>query len=241
MSKALVLCYHAVSSSWNAPLAIGAQTLERQITLLLRLGWTAARFSDAVLEPKAAKTLAITFDDAYASVTDQAVPLLRELGVPGTVFVPTTYVTHHRPLAWDGTDQWLKTPFEQELTPMTWENLGELVASGWEVGSHTLTHPHLPRCDDATLERELAESREECMSRLGGDVFSLAYPYGDVDQRVAEAARHAGYRTAAGLPGSLRTFSARNYPRLGVYAKDVPWRLALKVARHSSAAMRVGS
>ena len=45
--------------------------------------------------------------------------------------------------------QWLDSPHAGELTPMSWDELGELSELGWELGSHTRTHPR--------LRRELAE------------------------------------------------------------------------------------
>ena len=92
MGDVLVLCYHAVSERWPAVFALSAERIERQVTTLLRQGYVGATFRDAVLNPPAARTLAITFDDAFRSVHVKAGPVLRSLGIPGTVFVPTALV-----------------------------------------------------------------------------------------------------------------------------------------------------
>ena len=53
--------------------------------------------------------LAVTFDDAYRSVGELAVPVLAELGVPATVFAPTAFVGDPEPRGWEGTDEWAST------------------------------------------------------------------------------------------------------------------------------------
>src|SRR6188472_1344041 len=118
MGDVLVLCYHAVSERWPAAFALSSERIELQITSLLERGYVGATFRDAVLDPPAARTLAITFDDAFRSVYLNAGPVLRSLKIPGTVFVPTALVGREGPMAWSGTDRWLNTPYEDELQPM---------------------------------------------------------------------------------------------------------------------------
>ena len=227
----LVLCYHAVSEDWPADLSITPAAFERQVGGLLRRGWTPATFTDAVLRPPAAKTLAVTFDDAYRSVGERARPILDRLGAPATVFVPTDWPDCGEPMHWPGIEQWLGTPHEPELVPHTWDELRALDAHGWEVGAHTCSHPHLTGLDDEALARELTASRAVCMEALGHECTSVAYPYGDADARVVAAAGAAGYRAAAALPGSFATPAALEFPRVGVWHVDGRrgWRFRLKV------------
>ncbi len=77
--------------------------------------------------------------------------------------------------------------------PMSLEQLRALHAAGHEIGSHTLSHPLLPACTDEELRRELEESKRELESWLVADVDGIAYPNGDCDARVSQAARAAGY------------------------------------------------
>ena len=91
MSESLVLCYHALSDDWPAALAVRPAEFERQIDLLLERGYRGVTFSQAVAAGAPAKALAITFDDAWASVLERARPVLAARGVPATVFVPTDY------------------------------------------------------------------------------------------------------------------------------------------------------
>jgi peptidoglycan/xylan/chitin deacetylase (PgdA/CDA1 family) len=206
-------------------------SFERQIAYLLAHGWRATTFTAAALAPPSERTLAITFDDAFASVKRYALPILSGLGAPATVFAPTAFMDGAPSLKWDGIDHWLGTAAEPELAPLSWNELGELAELGWEIGSHTCNHPHLPRLDDAALEQELHASRERCAERLGRSCTSIAYPYGDVDARVAGATARVGYSAGAALSGSLRQLGAMRQPRLGIYHVDEWPRFRLKVLK----------
>jgi peptidoglycan/xylan/chitin deacetylase (PgdA/CDA1 family) len=231
VSDQLVLCYHAVSPTWDAELSVTPEALERQIAFFTRRGWHATTFTAGVLNPDPGRTLAITFDDAFASVKHYALPILSELGVPATVFAPTAFLDGEPELRWAGVDHWGSSPHAAELAPMRWADLRELAEAGWEIGSHTRTHPHLTLLDDESLERELSESRDQCARRLGRACDSIAYPYGDVDDRVAAASRRAGYRAGAALSSSLERLGPLRHPRVGIYRADDWRRFRLKASR----------
>jgi peptidoglycan/xylan/chitin deacetylase (PgdA/CDA1 family) len=219
----LVLCYHAVSPSWPSELAVRPEDLEHQITTLLERGYTATTFTEAVTAPQEGRCLAVTFDDGFRSVHAHALPVLRALGVPATLFVPTAYMGTGQLMAWSGIDQWVDTEWEPELMPCSWEELRELRDAGWEIGSHTVSHPYLTQLTDADLAAELEVSRATLRDRLGGDCTSVAYPYGDVDDRVAEAAGRAGYWAAAALPDRWGPRPRPlEWPRLMVGREDGP-------------------
>jgi peptidoglycan/xylan/chitin deacetylase (PgdA/CDA1 family) len=231
VADVIVLCYHAVSPRWDADLSVTPDTLDRQIGYLLARGWRATTFTDAVLGRASGRILAITFDDAFASVARYAAPILARHGVPATVFAPTSFMEGGAALAWPGTAQWQRSTFAPELTAMQWPDLRALAESGWEIGSHTCTHPRLTTLDDARLRQELTDSRERCARELGRPCRSIAYPYGDVDARVAAAAAAAGYEAGAKLASDLRTEGALRFPRVGIYHPDGWPRFRLKVAR----------
>jgi peptidoglycan/xylan/chitin deacetylase (PgdA/CDA1 family) len=228
VADVLVLCYHAVSDGWPSPLAIAPDRLEHHLGMLVRRGYRGATFERAVTAPPSSRTLAVTFDDGYLSVLTRARPILDRLGLPATVFVPTDFVGVDGPMQWPGIGHWVGGAHEEELRGMSWEQLGSLRDAGWEIGSHTCSHPRLSSLGDRELAHELRESRRVCEDRLGG-CRTLALPYGDGDARVLAAAREAGYDAVAGLPGS-GTPSA-GWHRVGVYPADGPWRFAVKVAR----------
>ena len=217
MGDRLVLCYHAVSATWPADLSVTPENFERQLEILLDRGYRPITFTEAVAASDERKLVAVTFDDGFASVHSLAWPILRRLGVPATLFVPTALIGTG-PLAWPGIDHWQATEHSRELAGMTWDQVGELRDDGWEIGSHTRTHPHLTTLGDVALTEELERSRAELAECLGEDCRSIAYPYGDVDARVVEAARRAGYTTGAGLPQRMPRHAApMDWPRTGIY------------------------
>jgi peptidoglycan/xylan/chitin deacetylase (PgdA/CDA1 family) len=183
-----------------------------------------------VLDPPAARTLAVTFDDAFDSVRARAAPILADLGLPATVFVPTDWPGREL-MHWPGIDEWTTTRFAPELAPMSWDDLRALDAAGWEIGAHTCSHPRLPQLDSDAIGRELQESRIACERELARPCRSVAYPFGEADDRVRATAADAGYEVAAGL--SSAAFVARDrfdWPRVGVWHGEPDWRFRLKVS-----------
>jgi peptidoglycan/xylan/chitin deacetylase (PgdA/CDA1 family) len=228
--NAMCLCYHAVSSDWPCSLAVAPDRLEHQLTFLLRRGYEAATFTEAVVQPSTRRTLAVTFDDAYASVIDRALPILSKLGIPATVFAPTGFMSARQAMSWPGIDQWAHSQYASELTSMDWRDLTALADQGWEIGSHSHTHPDLAKLDGAELSAELERSRSECEANLRRPCTSLAYPYGSTTGDVVDAAREAGYAAAATLgPSPQGVADAHWYPRVGIYHADSDVRFAAKV------------
>jgi peptidoglycan/xylan/chitin deacetylase (PgdA/CDA1 family) len=211
-------------------LSVTPETFERQLKLLVDRGYRGATFREAVSSPQGERTMAVTFDDAYLSVLELAKPIMDRLGLVGTVFVPTDYPERDGPMVWPGIDQWAGGPHDAELRPMSWEQLRRLAEGGWEIGSHTCSHPHLTELDIDSLDRELIVSRTECERHLGRPCLTVAYPYGDYDGRVAEAAGRAGYQAACTLPARFHEARPLEWPRVGVYHTDDDRRFRLKVS-----------
>jgi peptidoglycan/xylan/chitin deacetylase (PgdA/CDA1 family) len=227
----LILCYHAIEDDWKARLSVTPWLLKQHVDFLLRQGYRLTTFSEATATTVAARTAAITFDDGFRSVIERAFPLLSDLGAVATVFVPTAFIDTKRPPRWEGgLAEWIGTEHESKLLPLSQPELVELADAGWEIGSHTCTHPHLTRLGSADLTRELTDSRQRCSEFVGRPCTSLAYPYGDVDERVRAAAEEAGYRHACTLPRRFHDATPLAWPRVGIWHGDYPRKFALKVS-----------
>ncbi len=229
----LVLCYHAVSETWPADLAVRQADFREQLLQLRERGFRVVNFTEAVTAPGEGKVAAITFDDGYRSVLELALPILEELGMTATLFVPTDYIGKDEPMAWPGIDQWLGGEHESELLPLSWEEVGKLQAAGWEIGSHTRSHPHLSQIDRGLLPAELDRSKAVCEERLGRPCTSIAYPYGDHDEAVEAATHAAGYTAAAALPDQMSESDSNPmaFPRVGIYRNDSARVFRLKTAK----------
>jgi FkbM family methyltransferase len=204
MGDVLIVCYHAVSADWPSELAVTPDRLESHLQLLQRRGYRFVTFTEAALGSTSERMCAVTFDDAFKSVVVHGFPVLRRLGIPGTVFVPTDFADDGAPIPLH--EDWVGTEHEHELACMIWKELARLSAAGWEIGSHTRSHPRLTHLPAESLHEELRGSREECSKRLHLDCRSLAYPYGDHDDRVVDAARAAGYVAAGTVPRRFESF-----------------------------------
>ncbi len=100
---------------------------------------------------------------------------------------------------------------EPQLTP---DDLLRLEAAGVDVASHSWSHPCLDRCSDAEIRSELVRSREFLEARLGHPVRWLAYPNGNVDDRVASIASESGYHLGFGFDHRLTRIPVADPMRL---------------------------
>ena len=224
--RPLILCYHAVSEHWVDQLAVTQKALQMQLSALLRIGYQPVS-ADGVLANRR-RTLHVTFDDAYAGVAD-AVPMLERLGVRATIFACSQYGADGAPLLIAELEN--RTGGDPgNLATMPFARLRELADRGVEIGSHTVTHAHLPRLADAELRREMRESRERLEDELGRPCRYLAYPFGEDDARVHAAARDAGYSAAYTLSGPRRPVDLHALPRVDVYRADGKARFAAKIS-----------
>lgn len=116
----------------------------------------------------------ITFDDGLASDYRFAFPVLRELRLRATFFVVPTLVD----------------------TPgyVTWAELREMVASGMEVGSHSLTHPFVDGLDAGGIRREFGDSKAIIEDRLGAAVRAASLPRGWAPPAMESVLGELGYR-----------------------------------------------
>jgi peptidoglycan/xylan/chitin deacetylase (PgdA/CDA1 family) len=223
----LLLCFHAVDDGWPDPgLCVPVARFESAIAHFERAGYRGETFSTVVAAPPDERLVAVTFDDAFVSVATAAAPILEARGWPATVFVPTATLDGGG-LHWIDPEVGRRHPAAtRHLGP---EHLRALVEQGWEVGSHSHTHPLLSRLSDADLREELAVSRD-ILSSIVGTCDSISYPWGEVDARVVEASRRAGYAAGSGLSGRFTWNDPMRAPRVAVSAVDDSFRFALKVS-----------
>ena len=228
MNDLLILCYHAVSPGWAMPYSVEPQRLRAQVQRLLRAGYEPATLSTAIAATDGPRRLVVTFDDALVSVRDHALPVLDALAVPATVFACTDWVGRDEPMR-IGYDRRRQGTYERELHSLGWEDLAALRDQGWEIGSHTCTHPRLAGLRDDALADELSRSRRAIMQRLG-DCRALAYPHGDCNDRVVAAARDAGYELACTAHAGTGAADRLRIPRAVVLRDDSPVRMAIKTS-----------
>jgi peptidoglycan/xylan/chitin deacetylase (PgdA/CDA1 family) len=232
--RPLVLCYHAISDGWEHALAVTPRAFARQLRSLVGRGYRPLAADRLLLGPR--RGLHVTFDDAYRSVLS-ALPTLRALGLPATIFVSTGFADEGRPL--DVPELAAEAAAHpDELATMRWDELRAIAGDDVEIGSHTVSHPHLSRLSDAELDDELAASRARVEDELRRPCRFFAFPYGEHDARVQAAVRRAGYEAAFALGAGSDRANPFALPRSDLYRRDSLLRATLKtsfVKPHGSA------
>lgn len=102
---------------------------------------------------------------------------------------------------------------------MNWNQVIALAEGGIAIGSHSSSHRILTRLDPRELDDELSVSRSLIAKRLNREVPALAYPNGDVDERVRRQVQDLGYRLAfTTQEGFLSpTVNALLIPRINIH------------------------
>ena len=169
--------------------------------------------------------LAITFDDAFVSVRENALPVLRKYGLQAGLFVPTGYLGRRPDWAMP-----YDCPDRDDIV-MSEQQIKELDDDGFEVLSHTISHSALTKVDDDRLQEELLDSQRELQRMVGHEILGISYPYGEYDARVCNAAKRAGYKFGFTVEPQVVNYSTDNMSigRFSVSPKDGMLKFGLKV------------
>jgi peptidoglycan/xylan/chitin deacetylase (PgdA/CDA1 family) len=189
---ATVLCYHIVEAPAAPRMHIDRETFRQHLRYLEMTGYNVIPLrhlyeyvsGERASIPKNA--VVITIDDGWRSTYTEAFPELQKRRFPFTVFIYPNIIG-------------------KTANALTWDQIKEMADAGVDIQSHALTHPFLTKRRHRSmsderyaewLRRELVESRRILEQKAGRKVEFLAYPYGDYDDRVAMAAKAAGYSAA---------------------------------------------
>ncbi len=179
--RRIVLYYHSVRAETLPTFARQMEYLARTCEVVPACRILSASFT------KGKNLVSITFDDAFVSVRDQAIPVLERLGLRASIFVPAGLLG--RQPDWSLLEQ----AGDQAETVMDGEDLKSLQQRGFDLYSHTLSHPFLTRLDRLQMREEFEQSRQRLGNLLGVPIEAVSYPHGDYNQTVLEEARRAGY------------------------------------------------
>jgi peptidoglycan/xylan/chitin deacetylase (PgdA/CDA1 family) len=185
MNGLTVLTYHAVDNR-DSVISVSPALFEGQMQALASNNIAGislrAAFEHLVQTGRfPANSVVLSFDDGYTSLFDEVLPVLQPLGFSGTAFLVYDMIGLN---AWQARS--ITADIDRDL--MGWKQITELMACGFEIGSHTLSHADLTRLDVVELKQELGDAREKLQQNLQTTVNSLAYPCGNVNPKVKEAA-----------------------------------------------------
>ncbi len=195
-----ILTYHRVSRPLNAgrvPLNVTPEQFRRQLSGLLAQGYEPLSLRQALARhlehrPLPRRAFAVAFDDGYACVLHQALPILDELQVPATVFLTTAYLDRGEPFPFDRWGQGCQPRFADAWRPLATSEAETLLDSNWvELGSHTHTHQDF-RGRTADLKADVEQSVEVLRRRFGIVRPALALPFGTFEAGWADVLRTTG-------------------------------------------------
>jgi peptidoglycan/xylan/chitin deacetylase (PgdA/CDA1 family) len=172
----------------------------------------------------------ITFDDGYRNNFENALPVLQEFGFPATIFIVVNAV---------GRDNFWHDPATETRLPMLgWKEIVSLQEAGWDIGSHTLSHPRLTRLSLDEAKKEIVESRRILGEKLGLPPVSFAHPYGDGADHpdIRRLIQEAGYLTACSVHRGKANVSQTPFclKRIFVRGDDTRWDFHLNLTRGQS-------
>lgn len=182
-----ILMYHhidylpsGVSKEWQ-DLTVSPETFEKQMEYLFQQNYQPITFRQFLYFIEGGgelpeKSLIITFDDGWKNQYTYAFPILKKYNFPATFFIVVNQI---------GGSLF-----------MDWKQLKDLLNSGMEIGSHTMSHPNLKKLTSSQLIYEIENSKTILEKNLNYRIEVFAYPYGIFDSRIVEAVRKADYKMA---------------------------------------------
>jgi peptidoglycan/xylan/chitin deacetylase (PgdA/CDA1 family) len=177
-----ILTYHSIDDS-GSPISVSEASFRRHVEWLASGVVRVRPLAELLCGPVETDAVALTFDDGFRNFAETAWPLLREHGLPATLFVPTGHVGETN--TWPGGPD----PGIPTLPLVDWDTLGRLAGEGLALGSHGRRHHDLRTLDAARLADELDRSAEALERTTGERPRTFAYPYGYLNDAVVQAVR----------------------------------------------------
>jgi peptidoglycan/xylan/chitin deacetylase (PgdA/CDA1 family) len=184
-----ILTYHNLAEHAKGRLVLAASSFREQMRYLKTNGYRVVSLADFIEFTRLGRQLpqravVLTFDDGYRAFKDYAYPVLKELGFTATLFIYTDWVGAGR-------------------GALSWSDLRELAAQGFDVQAHTKTHADLRRATGETeaqyarrIQAELEQPQELFNKNLGRRSQILAYPYGRWEEGLLPKVKQHGYVAA---------------------------------------------
>jgi peptidoglycan/xylan/chitin deacetylase (PgdA/CDA1 family) len=197
---ARVLMFHSVSmpqSEAEAKFYLPGPQFRQVLATAAALGYVVAHPDDLVAATLPAKSVILTFDDAYDDLYTDLLPIMMVQRLAPLIFVVAGRI--------GGKNDWDQKQGLRARALLTVEQLREMQKWGAVIGSHSMTHASLPTLSAEELRREVRDSKHRLEDTFGCAVDWFAYPFGHTNRKVRAAVAEAGFKaavtTAPGLNG----------------------------------------
>lgn len=216
--------YHALTNDPGPPLNpvhISIELFRQEMEWLAKNGYHTIHISELVeaIPPGIDKKLcAITFDDGYHSLFEEAIPVLKKYGFTATLYLTTGIVGKENFSSLQNVDLHSIPPSDR---PLTWEEVREMKTKGWSIQSHSISHADHCSLTDQQLFAEIVESKKKIEQELNVNVSHYAFPFGKYNNRSLDMLKKAGYHSAATVhPGLYSIKNKYHIPRIQMNAYD---------------------
>jgi peptidoglycan/xylan/chitin deacetylase (PgdA/CDA1 family) len=187
-----VLTYHHVGPRPRGVrlkgLYVSSKLFAQQMAELKAEGFETDAFRTVRSNKVRPKRLFVTFDDGFADVFENALPVLRQHGFRSIQFLVADLLGK--------TSEWQASSGELPGTLMDKAQVKDWLGAGQEIGSHTLTHPRLTEISPSQAREEISGSKKKLEDTFGKAVEHFCYPYGDWNPDVRGIVAEAGYKSA---------------------------------------------
>ncbi|HCH23210.1 MAG TPA: polysaccharide deacetylase [Oceanospirillaceae bacterium] len=210
-----LLLYHHVNADTPRSTSLSPKEFAAHMAYLHDQGYHVVDLAQAINKIKAGqelpdKSIAITFDDAWRSIYDNALPIMEKYNYPFTVFVNTDPID------------------ERNKMSMTWDMLRELKQRGGILANHTSDHDYLVRKPNYNQDwlqstlNNIQAAQQRLEDETGPTPKWLAYPYGEYNLPLKQALKERGYIAFGQQSGGIAAFSdwqaLPRFPAAGPYS-----------------------
>jgi peptidoglycan/xylan/chitin deacetylase (PgdA/CDA1 family) len=211
----VVLYYHSIPAENRAAFA-------RQLDTVLRCAKPIPASVRSALNG-GSRYVAVTFDDGFENVVENALPELEKRRIPATIFIIADSLGQF--------PHWLTDPSErkQHGKLMSLNQLQKLPSELVSIGSHTMTHTVLPLLSphDARLELFGSRAKLEKLLNIGVELFS--FPRGAFNQDLVRCCREAGYERVFTSSPSMAFEEPQEFVTGRVWAEPTDWSLEFRL------------
>lgn len=188
--RKLVLIYHSVG---DGPEALSLDKFREQMYWVAHTCKVQSLSRILQSEPVLNTQIAITFDDGYHSLYEVVLPVFKELEFTATVYLNTGWISVNesdRKLSDADLGHYKNESF------LTWGEVNELRANGWEIGSHGVNHLEHGMLGKDQMQSELRESKEAIEQECQIECKYFAYTWGRHTEKLRQAVSDAKYESA---------------------------------------------